>query len=216
MNESDFEEDVVSVIRDKLSNRSDNPLKDINDIADISEIYLFFDYDFQNKNLFLDEINKQVEELINFFNNENENTRLYIHYPMVESMKCTNELPDDNFVNYVVKRTDCNDFKHFVTQKFDYYKSSDFYELPIDKSKGVFRTFSLEKEQTIRQNWEYLKKQNVSKANYICTGDYLMPKNENDIDQKNIFENQLKKYIIPSDSVSILNAFPIFLYEYFR
>ena len=138
MNESDFEEDVVSVIRDKLSNRPDNPLKNVTDVADISEIYLFFDYDFQNKNLSSDEINEQVKKLLHFFNDESENTRLYIHYPMVESIKCTNELPDADYMNYVAKRTDCDDFKYFVTQKFNFYKSSDFYELSVNSPKFEF------------------------------------------------------------------------------
>ena len=216
MNESDFTEDVVSVIRDKLANRDDNPLKDVADVADISEIYLFFDYDFQNKNLSIDEINSQLCELLNFFNDESENTRLYIHYPMVESIKCTNKLPDKDFVTYTANRTNCDNFKFYVTQNFNFYKSSDFYEFQIDKKTNELRQLTKEKEEKIRLNWEHLKQQNISKANFVCTGKYEMPKKEDNIDQKVIFENQLEKYILPKNEVAILNAFPLFLFEYFR
>lgn len=216
MNESDFTADVVSVIRDKLSNRADNPLKDLEDVADISEIYLFFDYDFQNKNLSVAEMNAQVKELLQFFNNEDENTKLYIHYPMVESIKCTNELPDNDFVNYTAKRIDCDDFKFYVTQQFPFYKSSDFYEFSIDKKTGEFRPITEEKEFEVRKNWEYLKKQNISKASFICNGKYEIPQKADEVDQKIIFEKQLEKYILPTDTVAILNAFPLFLFEYFR
>lgn len=214
MNESDFPEDIVSVIRNKLSDRPDNPLKDLTDVADISEIYLFFDYDFQNKNLSVKEMNAQVEKLFRFFNNESENTKLYIHYPMMESIKCTNELPDNNFKDYVANRTDCNDFKCWVTRQFPFYKSSDFYEFPIYKSGKSY--FDPKLESKIRNNWEYLKQQNISKANYICTGNNSIPMNKDDINQKIIFDKQLEKYVIPNNSVAILNAFPLFLFEYFR
>lgn len=213
MNESDFTEDIVSVIRNKLSNRPDNPLKDLADATDISEIYLFFDYDFQNKNLSVKEMNDQVEKLLAFFNNEDENTKLYIHYPMMESIKCTNELPDHNFIKYTASRADCGKFKHWVTQQFSCYKSSDFYEFPINKNGEPSVTG---RESKIRQNWEYLKQQNVSKANHICTGRNSIPTNKDDINQQIIFDKQLEKYVIPTDSVAILNAFPLFLFEYFR
>ena len=215
MKESDFPEDIVSVIRDKLSNQPDNPLTDLKDITDISEIYLFFDYDFQNKNLSLEEMNAQLEELFRFFNDDSENTKLYIHYPMMESIKCTNELPDKNFTNYIVKRADCSDFKNWVTQKFTFYKSSDFYEFPIDKKTDELRNTD-RLDSKIRRNWQDLKQQNISKANFICTGQNNIPVNKSDVDQKIIFEKQLEKYVIPYDSVAILNAFPLFLFEYFR
>lgn len=216
MRESDFEGDVVSVIRDRLSDCPDNPLKDLEDVADISEIYLFFDYDFQNKNLSVAEMNCQVKDLLRFFNDESENTRLYIHYPMVESIKCTNELPDKDFINYTATRDECHDFKHFVTQHFSFYGSSDFYEFSRSKETGELRSVTPEKEAKIRQNWEYLKIQNLLKAHYICTGNYAIPTKKNDISQKLIFEKQIEKYIEPKNSVAILNAFPLFLYEYFK
>ena len=55
---------------------------------------------------------------------------------------------------------------------------------------------------------------NVSKANYICTGENVMPAVKNAIAQDKIFEAQLQNYINkPVPSVAILNAFP-FLYLY--
>ena len=95
MNESDFTEDIVTVIKRKLASRNEKPIPEDVSITDFSEVYLFFDYDFQNKNLELEELNSQVQEMLGFFFDETINGKLYINYPMVESIKCTQKLPDE-------------------------------------------------------------------------------------------------------------------------
>lgn len=219
MQESDFTEDIVSVIRDRRKFPEGNPLADVKDVADISEVYLFFDYDFQNKNITLEEANRQVEEMLHFFDNENENGKLYIHYPMLESLRCTEELPDEHYWQYTVGRDACDHFKNWTTTQYTYYKSMDFAVLPIDKRKGELRLdhVSAEQKSKIKDNWQLLKQQNVSKANYICTGNNEMPLKKEDIRQLAIFRNQVYNYVNTKECcVSILNAFPLFLYEYFK
>ena len=54
------------------------------------------------------------------------------------------------------------------------------------------------------------------KANYICNKSYDFPFKKEQIAQKRIFEKQLQEYVCQEEcTVSILSAFPIFLYEYF-
>lgn len=44
-----------------------------------------------------------------------------------------------------------------------------------------------------------------------------MTKSGNDVAQKQIFESQLQKHVNTDNvEVAILNAFPLFLYEYFK
>ena len=219
MQESDFTEDIVSVIRDRRAFPEGNPLADVKDVADISEVYLFFDYDFQNKNITLEDATRQLEEMLNFFNDENENGKLYIHYPMLESLRCTEELPDTHYWQYTVRRDACDHFKNWAATQYPFYKSMDFIVLPIDKRKGELRLdyVSADQKSKIKDNWQLLKQQNVHKANYICTGRNEMPKRKEDVGQSVIFKNQMKKYVnTPECCVSILNAFPLFLYEYFK
>ena len=55
---------------------------------------------------------------------------------------------------------------------------------------------------------------NVSKSNYICNNKNEIPDDTDS--QKDIFDNQLSKFVGKEDcKVAILNAFPIFLFEYF-
>ena len=55
---------------------------------------------------------------------------------------------------------------------------------------------------------------NVSKANYICNNKNEVPDEVNS--QVEIFDNQLDKYVETEEcKVAILNAFPIFMFNYF-
>ena len=58
LQEYDGDGDIVSLLMEKFASQKDNPLKGIDRSADISEIYLFFDYGFHNRNLSLEEINR--------------------------------------------------------------------------------------------------------------------------------------------------------------
>ena len=71
--------DIVSVMRERLDERGDDSLKGIRS-SDIAEIFLFFDYDFQNSQLSLKEINQRVEKMLALFSDETENGKLYINY----------------------------------------------------------------------------------------------------------------------------------------
>ena len=203
--------DIVSLLREKNKNNTDTPFGEAVNTSDFSEVYLFFDYDFQNKNLTLDEMNQQVSEMLERFDDETDNGKLYINYPMTEAIRYTKTLPDKNYPDYAVTRTECHDkgFKD-MTQHFSDYGSLDFIVLDLRK------TPSHNKVSAILKNWHLLETQNVLKANMLCNDACVIPADKESISQKRIFEVQLSKFIIPKDEVSILSAFPLFKYEYFR
>lgn len=194
--------DIVSLLKRK--NKKDSALANVNSSSDFSEIYLFFDYDFQEKYISIEEINVRVKEMLSLFDNETENGKLYINYPMVESIRYTKKLPDDDYYSYVVSRADCHNFKNLATH-FSAYSSLDFI-LINSKSSNMDK---------VKYNWDLLKMQNTKKANYICSGNNFLPEKNDCISQQYIFDNQLNKYVLTNDSVAVLNAFPLFLYEYF-
>ena len=150
MNESDFTEDIVTVIKRKLESRNEKPIPEDVSITDFSEVYLFFDYDFQNKNLSLEDLNSQVQEMLDFFSDETDNGKLYINYPMVESIKCTQKFPDENFFEYKVTREDCSDFKDYVSRVYNYYGSTDFIQFSTDKKTKELRLITKEREQFVK------------------------------------------------------------------
>lgn len=83
--EDGFETDVVEVLRGTVKGAS-RILKGISR-QDIDEVYLFFDYDVHQNNLKSEiEPSMIITDMLKTFDNETENGRLYISYPMVEAL----------------------------------------------------------------------------------------------------------------------------------
>ena len=201
--------DIVAIMKELLAGKEDNPLANIKRSSDFSEIYLFFDYDFHHKQLSVEEINLQVSEMLSLFCDETDRGKLYINYPMIESIRYTKELPDENYHTYVATREECRHFKA-LADSFSVYSSLDFILLKEEKP-------TKKKYMSVHDNWEYLKDQNVKKANFICNGICAYPATKTAISQDIIFASQVSKYVdTEKTEVAILNAFPIFLYEYFK
>ena len=208
-----LEVDTVSVFKEILTEKGDNTLKDIRE-DEVSEIYLFFDYDFQEKSRTLEENNKRLSEMLDYFADETSNGKLYINYPMVESLRYTKELPDNDYWSYTVTRQKCQEdnFKHQV-HEFSFYKSNLEY-LVLTIKPADDETKIQQKADTAKTNWLHLVTMNTSKANYICNDKNELPEEVNS--QKEIYDNQLTKYVDTEEcKVAILNAFPIFLFDYF-
>ena len=208
-----LEVDTVSVLKEILLEKGDETLKDIRE-DEVSEIYLFFDYDFQEDSRTLEENNSRLSELLGYFTDETGRGKLYINYPMVESLRYTKELPDNNYWQYTVTRQRCQEenFKHQV-HEFSFYKSNLEYLVltikPADDDAKI-----QQKADTAKTNWLHLVTMNTSKANYICNDKNELPDEVNN--QQDIFDSQLSKYVNTEEcKVAILNAFPIFLFDYF-
>ena len=208
-----LEVNTVSVFKEILLERGDETLKDIRE-DEVSEIYLFFDYDFQEDARTLEENNKRLSELLEYFTDETGTGKLYINYPMVESLRYTKQLPDNEYWKYTVTRKKCQEdnFKHQVHEFSFYGANLEYIILTIKPADDEAK--KREKTDTAKQNWRHLIVMNVSKSNYICNDKNEIPDEADN--QKDIFDNQLSKYIEAEDcKVAILNAFPIFLFEYF-
>lgn len=216
MTKSDFDEDIVSVLKNKLLSDSNNELTEIKRRSDFSEIFLFFDYDGHNnrENIISD---MQIKEMLEFFNDETSDYgKLYINYPMVESIYYTrNKLPDENYYTYTSEIALGKKFKQKVNAE-SYYKNLDLITFKINrKTQNAKIPKDKNHIEEVKQNWQYLKDMNIKKANYICNCSKEYPVNMSDISQKKIFENQLIKYIQLNSEVAILNSFPLFIYEYY-
>ena len=198
--------DIVSLLREQNQDNPDTPFgKDVKS-SDFSEIYLFFDYDFQNKNLTLEQMNQQILEMLEKFDDETDNGKLYINYPMLEAIRYTKTLPDEHFPEYTASRKDCQiiGFKD-MAQQFSAYGSFDFIVLDFRKDPN-------QKDLSyVKSNWILLKQQNVIKANRLCNGELVVPSDKDSISQERIFDAQLSQHIIPKEEIAILCAFPLFL-----
>lgn len=171
-----------------------------------SQIFLFFDYDFQNR-MGVKKLNDIIYEMLEYFSDETDNGKLYINYPMVESLKYTKEMPDPNYNSYVTSRKTCVDHLFKAEAETYAYPAAKAYRF-IDLGRTP--------EDEVLRNWEELKLQNVSKANYIVSGQCGLPAVKENIIQLRVFEAQKDQYVLKNDEVAILNSFPLFLYEFFK
>lgn len=204
----EYDYDIVAIIKERLSARGDSTLDAVKR-TDISEIFLFFDYDFHHSQLSLVKINQRVEEMLLLFDNETQDGKLYINYPMIESIRYTKELPDYDYYNYAVSRKDCANFKQ-LAHDFSFYENFDH----ILFREGERPTKA--KYNFIKDNWDLLKTMNVCKANWLVSGHLAIPNKKSDINQLNIFKSQKQNYVDVCENVAVLNAFPIFIYDYLK
>lgn len=178
--------------KDKI--KVESKIEELEKIKDkISQIYLFFDYDGQGQGKKYTESN--IEELIDFFDDESENGKIYINYPMCEAVKdflksdyCTRrcKVPAKYNIGYKRLVNDVTDFKHITKLTRDYWLTISFYS--------------------------------VKKLNCVASGVYTYPENFRNYTklctQKNLFKMQLKK-ILSENKIFVISAFPFFLIDYF-
>lgn len=200
--------DLVDVLRARLAKRGDTTLNGFRS-PQFSEIYLFFDYDFHNTQLSLEDINMRLGKMLSFFSEETENGKLYINYPMIESIRYTKELPDAEYINYTVERRLCSDFKARV-HKFSYYHNLDHLIFKNGEEPNK------QKYDAVRNNWQHLRRMNVNKAHYLVTGNTGMPTDKATICQAAIFLAQQAKFVNNGERVAVLNSLPLFLYDYLK
>ena len=154
---------------------------------DFAEIYLFFDYD-GHSTLASDD---KLVEMLEIFNEETNLGKLYISYPMVESVKHYSEKVDFKTIKVAAKEN--IKYKNLVSNE-------------ADKKYLQFSKYTVE-------IWLNLIFAHLKKMNYIVTDDFNFP--TQNCNQSMIFDNQRKKFINIDYSISVLSGFTIFIYDYY-
>lgn len=208
------EPDVFEIVRERLHTREDHSLDGYYSYQ-FDSVYLFFDYDPQNSAIRLNELNSAIKQMIGTFSDPMGNGLLLVSYPMTEALYCENCLTDSDYMNAVVPIATCHDFKTWC-QRYDFAKKRYRLTFKTNKAGDLSEQITDIRRNEVLAFWNELIKSNVSKANYLCCGSNDLPVNESDISQDRIFCRQLELFVIPADMVTILSAFPLFLFEYFH
>lgn len=199
LSKDDFDTDVIELLREsneEVSNQLEGVCR-----QNVSEIYMFFDYDVQQDNLNraygetpIEETNKVVETMLSVFNNETENGKMYLSYPMVEAAydfrdgmcetitKCFINLPDLDLYKGAVGLDNPNIGSHF--DKLEIW----------DMIINVF----------------YLRLKCLLEKEDLSFDDYRAW-----ITPQKIYREQ-RKVVDQKNSVFVLCGFPEFLLDYFK
>jgi len=127
--------------------------------------------------------------MLKLFNNEFDKGKLFVSYPMVESL-----LHIKNGI----------DFKETIAISQKAYK-----EIARNNCDEELKHFNDYAEII----WRYLVNQHSKKANFIVNNSFEFP--QDIIEQIKILEKQKEKYIDIENKVAVLSAFPLFLLDYY-
>ncbi|RLA79870.1 MAG: hypothetical protein DRG78_12075 [Epsilonproteobacteria bacterium] len=172
--------DLVTILKPK------NEDEEIIKLNQVSEIYLFFDYDSHASNA----SDTKLQSMLKLFNDETSDYgKLFVSYPMVESL--------------LHVKKDVNFHKTIEISKKEYKKIA---RANCEEEFSHFNDYT-------EKIWNYLIYQHSKKANFIVHDKFEFPTKI--IEQIKIFENQKSKYIDKENKVAVLSAFPIFLLDYY-
>ena len=155
---------------------------------DFAEIYMFFDYD-GHSSIADDE---KLCELLEFFDEETDKGKLYISYPMVESLK----------------HISCH--KAFRDLNVECKKNINYKKIVHEECLKELQDF---RKYEIRI-WKQVIDTHLKKMNHIVFDLFEFPRKI--ISQSTIFCKQIKKHINNEcPTVAVLCAFPIFVHDYY-
>ena len=182
-NDGDLE--LFPLLKEKLQAKNIE-LQDIKR-DEVSEIYLFFDYDGHASAG--DDI--KLESMLESFNNETVNGKLYISYPMVEAIQHLKQ--DIDFKTTLANSS--KDYKRIASNNCD--------ECYAD----------LENLNLTHDDWNIIINEHCKKLNFIMINNFDFPSNL--FEQKDLLAKQIVLKEQNDNKVSVLSSFPIMLMDYY-
>lgn len=195
LEEDDFETDIVEIVRENI----DTAREKLTGISrqSVDEVFLFFDYDIHQDNLKKDKGEESADailrRMLSVFDNETENGKLYISYPMVEALYDYKTSACDAFSKCYFPIENVQDYKRQAgesnanaSQHFDFLKWQDVLNVFYLKLKCLFDLDQLE--------YEYYRRK--------ITPLMIYKKEKDLLNEKNV--------------IFVLSAFPEFLFDYFK
>lgn len=185
--------DVFSVIQAiaKEQTASNNPELLALKRNQISEIFLFFDYD--GHDTLAPIYQTCIENMFELFNDETENGKLYINYPMVESYKH----PIQDNIEVIDIFTDI----HYKTH------------VALICDKKIENIGKLKE----KNDWLNIFNPHIKSSNHLFVQEFLFPQNYSEtlkMSQREIYKRQKEQYIHPENKIMVLSSFSWFLLEY--
>ena len=195
LKKDDFQTEVIEVVRE-MSTEAKNILGDLR-AEDFSEVYLFFDYDAHNHNIPKEYLNTDIiQEMLQCFDNETEFGKLYISYPMIESLREI-QMKTESYASVSVSMQDGKKYKNRVSIYRDY---QDFSKITTQK-------------------WMVACKASARRANLIVQKQNTIPTYRcfiYQLTQNMIYQSQIEQFVLPKQEICVLNSIPLFLLEYFE
>ena len=191
LKEDDFDTDIIEVLREEHGELEEQLCGFSRD--DFSEVYLFFDYDGHQNNLGESDDSDALEQMLISFDNETENGKLYISYPMVEALRDFEEGKCGNVGQCFVTVTEIGNYKYISAARSFYPLFKDY---DITVWKNLIEVFAM------RISCLMNSKTTVAYEQYVES-----------VSPFEIYKMQEQE--IEKQRVFVLSAFPEFLVDYY-
>ena len=201
LKEDDFSVDVLTLLKHRNKKNRSN----LEGYSPDSFAYIYFFFDYDGHATKADD--GKVAEMLEFFNNETENGKLFISYPMVESVRHYKDRK--SFKDLVVKCKGQNCPNTLDCERSEECMSAPRYKtfVPTDSDLNAVKLNSPER-------WKELIDAHLCKGHFVVDGGYSRPTEL--LVQSEVFRCQLEKYISqPCPVVAVLSAFPLFVQDYY-
>lgn len=197
-----FQNDIYELYKQLSADEDLNPfelIKELNPLTknrellanlrrdQIGQIYLFFDMEPHDEQF----DNQKLLDMLTLFNNETEQGKLFISYPMIEAIRDIDDHTE--YLTRTVRLEDCS--------------GSHYKGLSAQRGNSIYR----DAKKIDKPAWQTLIIANLQKANYLISGSCIPTPV---INQPPIAQAQLDRFL-PMGEVAVLAAFPIFLADYF-
>ena len=188
--------DILPVIQEISKEQTNSTDQDFLSLKrnQVSEIYLFFDHDGHDTSIPEDEGKYNcINSMLDLFNNETDNGKLYINYPMIES------------------------YKHPILENIEIEKiySDSHYKNRVSK---ICQNKHLHINRFSKDDWLKLLLPHLKSGYYLLNNKFLLPdeyRDFNNISQLNIHKKQYEKHINERQEIMVLSSFSFLLLEYF-
>lgn len=159
----------------------------IEDPDDISEIYLFFDYDCHCSNA----DDEKIRQMVELFNDAQDKGLLCVSYPMVEAIRHQRGHEPEYLTH---STTDLRSYKTWVNAAPE-----------IDKQFQNWGLYTLE-------TWVSITKQHLSRVHFLLTDSLELPTEP--VCMLEVFERQMDKHR-PDNEVAVISGFPMMLLDHY-
>lgn len=185
-------QEVIPLLKERTGN--ENIKKYSRD--DFGNVYLFFDYDSHSTSFDIDKISR----LVNYFDNETEHGKLFISYPMIESLKHIHDI---------------NNIEDFISSKYNCQEGKKYKEHVNSNHAAVIHNSLSAKNPTQEyfEVWDKIVEFHCCKANYIINGRSDYPQEL--LRQAEILDQQYLVSESNQGSIYTLSSFPLVLLDYF-
>lgn len=153
--------DILGILKDYESNPEKSTILN----QQYTDIFLIFDFDPQDHVTNF----KMIRRILEYYTDSTDQGKLFINYPMMQSYKHFQHLPDDNFKNVVVKVEECKKYKKQIGEISNYtnietYDYITFISLAVHHLRkanyilqGIYDELTLEDYFNITSNLVYDK-----------------------------------------------------------